>query len=101
VGPSTRWVLLTELGIRAVNLINGAKMKDIQPDKVVYTDLQGNDVTIPADSVILAMGSRPENSLAKALEAAGVKNVRVIGDANKVGRIGNAMDEGFSLGCEL
>jgi hypothetical protein len=47
------------------------------------------------------MGSRPENSLAKSLEAAGVKNVRVIGDANKVGRMGNAMDDGFSLGREL
>jgi 2,4-dienoyl-CoA reductase (NADPH2) len=101
VGPSTRWVLLKELGMREVNLITGAKMKDIQPGKVVYTDPQGNDVTIPADSVILAMGSRPENSLAKALEAAGVKNVRVIGDANKVGRMGNAIDDGFSLGCEL
>lgn len=101
VGPSTRWVLLKELGMREVNLITGARMKDIQPGKVVYTDLQGNDVTIPADSVILAMGSRPENSLAKALEAAGVKNLRVIGDANKVGRMGNAIDDGFSLGCEL
>jgi 2,4-dienoyl-CoA reductase (NADPH2) len=101
VGPSTRWVLLKELGMRAVNLITDARMKDIQPGQVVYTDRQGNDVTIPADSVILAMGSRPENSLAKSLEAAGVKNVRVIGDANKVGRMGNAMDDGFSLGREL
>lgn len=101
VGLSTRWVLLKELGMRGVNLITGARMKDIQPGKVVYTDPQGNDVTIPADSVILAMGSRPENSLAKALEAAGVKDVRVIGDANKVGRMGNAIDDGFSLGCEL
>jgi 2,4-dienoyl-CoA reductase (NADPH2) len=94
-------VLLKELGMRAVNLVTDARMKDIQPGKVVYTDRQGNDVTIPADSVILAMGSRPENSLAKSLEAAGVKNVRVIGDANKAGRMGNAMDDGFSLGREL
>ncbi len=101
VGPSTRWVLLKELGMRAVNLITGATLKDIQPGKIVYTDPQGNDVTIPADSVILAMGSRPQNSLAKALEAAGVGNVRVIGDANKVGRMGDAIDDGFSLGCEL
>jgi 2,4-dienoyl-CoA reductase (NADPH2) len=101
MGPSTRWVLLKELGIRGVTLVTGAKMKDIQPDKVVYTDAQGNDVTIPADSVILAMGSRPENSLAKALEAGGVGNVRVIGDANRIGRVGDAIESAFALGCEL
>jgi 2,4-dienoyl-CoA reductase (NADPH2) len=101
VGPSTRWVLLKELQMRGVNLVTEAKKKDIQPAKNVYTDTQGNDVTIPADSVILAMGSRPENSLAKDLEAAGIQNVRIIGDANKVGRIGNALDDGFALGCEL
>ncbi|MBI4965947.1 MAG: FAD-dependent oxidoreductase [Desulfomonile tiedjei] len=100
VGPSTRWVLLKELKLRGVELITEAKMKDISPEHIVYTDAQGNDVTLPADSVVLAMGSRPENSLAKKLEDAGVK-VRVIGDANKCGRIGNAIDDGFDLGCEV
>jgi hypothetical protein len=46
------------------------------------------------------MGSRPENALAKKLEESGFK-VRVIGDANKCGRIGNAIDDGFALGCEV
>ncbi len=101
MGPSTRWILLKELDMRGVTLITGAKMKDIQPGKVVYVDSQGNDVTIQADSVVLSMGSRPENSLAKALEAAGVGNVRVVGDANKIGRIGDAIEDAFALGCEL
>ena len=101
MGPSTRWILLKELDMRGVTLITGAKMKDIQPGKVVYVDSQGNDVTIQADSVVLSMGSRPENSLAKALEAAGVRNVRVVGDANKIGRIGDAIEDAFALGCEL
>jgi len=100
VGPSTRWVLLKELQLRGVELITEAKMKDITPDHVVYTDAQGNDVTLPADSVVLAMGSRPESSLAGKLEEAGF-NVRVIGDANKCGRIGNAIDDGFALACEV
>lgn len=101
VGQSTRWVLLKELGLRGVTLINEAKMKDIQPGTITYTDSQGNDVTVPADTVVLAMGSRPENSLATALDQAGFQNIRVIGDANKVGRIGSALDAGFALGCEL
>ena len=101
VGPSTRWVLLKELEMRGITLITGARMKEIEQGKIVYTGLEGKEITIPADSVILAMGSRPENSLAKALETAGIKNVRVIGDANKAGRIGDAVEGGFALGCEL
>ena len=87
--------------IRGINSVTEARMKDIQQGRVVYTDSQGKDVTIPADSVILAMGSRPENSLAKSLEEAGIDNLRVIGDANKIGRIGDALDSGFALACEL
>jgi 2,4-dienoyl-CoA reductase-like NADH-dependent reductase (Old Yellow Enzyme family)/thioredoxin reductase len=101
VGPSTRWVLLNELQMRGVTLITEAVMEEIHPDRVVYRDARGDDVTLLADSVILAMGSRPENSLARALESAGILNVCTIGDANKVGRIGNALDDGFALGCEL
>jgi 2,4-dienoyl-CoA reductase-like NADH-dependent reductase (Old Yellow Enzyme family)/thioredoxin reductase len=100
IGPSTRWVLLKELKMRGVEIVTEATMKDITPEHVVYTDSKGNDVTIPADSVVLAMGSRPENSLAKKLEETGVK-VHVIGDAKKAGRIGNALDDGFALGCEV
>lgn len=43
---------------------------------------------ISADAVVLALGVRPENSLYK--ELADRKNVYVIGDANKVGRIADA-----------
>jgi 2,4-dienoyl-CoA reductase (NADPH2) len=100
VGPSTRWVLLKELKMRGVKLITEAKMKDISTDHIVYTDSKGNDVTLEADSVVLAMGSRPENSLAQLLESSGVA-IRVIGDAKKCGRIGEAIDDGFALGCEV
>lgn len=100
VGPSTRWVLLKELEMRGVTVITEAKMKDIASDHVVYTDIQGNDVTLAADSVVLAMGSRPENSLARSLEGIGVE-VKVIGDAKKCGRIGEAIDDGFMLACEV
>lgn len=100
VGQSTRWVLMKELELRGVQLITEAKMKDMGNDHVVYTDSQGADVTLPADSVVLAMGVRPENSLARILEGSGVE-IRVIGDAKKCGRIGEAIDDGFTLACEV
>ncbi len=100
VGPSTRWVLLKELKLRGIQLITEATMKEISDNSVVYTDSAGNDVTLTADSVVLAMGARPENSLAKVLENSGV-DVHVIGDAAKCGRIGHAVEDGFALACEL
>jgi len=100
VGPSTRWVLLKDLRTRGVELIKGATMKHITPDTVVYTNVDGEDVSIPANTVVLAMGSRSENSLAKALESSGVE-IQTIGDADKVGRIGEAVEAGFKLACEV
>ena len=98
VGRSTRWVLLKELELRGVKLITEATMKEIAPDHVVYTDAQGNAVVIAADTVVMAMGSRPENSLAHKLEETGV-DVRVIGDAKKCGRIADALEDGLALAC--
>jgi len=98
VGRSTRWVLLKELELRGVTLIAEAKMKEIAPDHIAYTDSQGIAVELAADTVVMAMGSRPENSLAHKLEEAGVE-VRVIGDAKKCGRISDALEEGLALAC--
>ena len=100
VGASTRWVIMKELDMRHIKLITQAKMKEIGENFVVHTDADGNDVTIKSDSVVLAMGSRPKNSLGKSLEEAGF-NVRIIGDANRCGKIGNALDDGFVLACQV
>lgn len=100
VGPSTRWVIMKELDLRGVKLVTQAKMKEISDKKIVYTDSEGNDVSIVADSIVLAMGSRPENSLVLALEGIGTET-KVIGDAKKCGRIGNAIEDGFTLGVSV
>lgn len=100
MGLTTRWVTLKDVEMRGIEVITEAKMKDLTPGKVVYTDSKGNDVTLPADTVVLAMGSRPVNSLATALEGSGAE-VLAVGDAKKVGRIGNAIEDGFTLAREL
>lgn len=91
---------IKELELRGVRLITEAKMKEIATDHVVYLDSHGNDVVLKADTVVLAMGSRPENSLARKLEEEGV-NVRVIGDARKCGRIADAIEDGLALACTV
>jgi 2,4-dienoyl-CoA reductase (NADPH2) len=100
VGQSTRWVLMKELRLRGVTVITEATMKDIGPDGIVYTDSLGDDMNLPADTVVLAMGSRPEISLVEKLEPLGL-DVRIIGDAKKCARIGHAIEDGFSTASQV
>lgn len=50
--------------------------------------------------MILAVGSRPNNKLADDLKAAGCK-VKVIGDADKVGLVMDAVSQGYEAGANL
>jgi 2,4-dienoyl-CoA reductase (NADPH2) len=100
LGLSTRWVVMKDLTARGVQTITKATMKDIRPGEVAYTDGDGREQVIPADTVVLAMGARPENSLVEQLKPTGVP-LEVIGDAAKVGRIGDAVEQGFRLACEV
>ncbi len=96
VGRSTRWVLLKELALRGVKLITDAKLQRVSDDKVVYTDPSGLAMELSADTVVIATGSRPENSLAEELSQAG-RQVLIVGDAKRCGRIGDAIDDAWTL----
>jgi 2,4-dienoyl-CoA reductase (NADPH2) len=100
MGPSNRWVLLKDLAARGVKLVTNATMKEIQERDIVYTNVEDQDIRIPADTVVLAMGSRSENSIADELKDLGV-DIIVIGDANKVGKIGDAVEAGFNLAMQV
>ena len=51
---------------------------------------------VDADAVVLSLGARPVNGLAKELEGK-VKNLFVVGDADKVGRIAHATAEAYDV----
>ncbi len=51
--------------------------------------LRGSEVTVPADTVVVASGLVPDRSLADAIEATG-RRVHVIGDSQQVGLIEGA-----------
>ena len=56
----------------------------------VEVDHSGVRETLACDDVVIALGLRSENCLAKALSAADPMNVYVIGDADHVANIRNA-----------
>ncbi|WP_232717938.1 oxidoreductase [Gordonia metallireducens] len=64
-------------------------------DEGLHVETTAGAETIPADTVVLALGrQRPDSDLADELEAAGIE-VRVIGSARQPGRVFDAMHTAF------
>lgn len=93
-----RWALLKMLENRKVAVKTGAKVKEIKDGSVVY-ECNGEH-EIAADTVVIAVGSKPNNVLKDGLIEAGF-DVRTIGDANTIGIVLNATEEGFEVGKNI
>lgn len=93
-----RWGLMADLEKNKVRICTDTTVTEIKDHSVVLSGKVKEE--IPADTVILSVGSRPVNGLAEELQAAGY-DVRTIGDANEVGLAGAAIEAGFMLGRNL
>lgn len=63
-------------------------------------DKEGNRKDITADSVIVAIGSIPENSLYKSLKDR-IPEIYIAGDASKTGNLGSALRSGCEIGLKI
>jgi 2-enoate reductase len=77
-----------------VNVITGVKIKCIMADSVTYECKDGQSITTPCDTTIVAVGFRSLDKLGKELVSMGI-SLDVVGDANKPGKIINATDEAY------
>ncbi len=93
-----RWGLLADLKKNNVTVYTKTKLESIKEDGVELSGTFNGE--LKADTVVLAMGSRPNNTLAEQLKETGI-DVRVIGDAKSVGLATKAIEEGFYLGREI
>lgn len=85
-----RDLLLKKLNDRKVTLVTGAKVKDITDDTVRYEQKGEEYAETGFDTVVWAVGLRPEQTLVEELKQIGVAPV-VIGDAGKVSRLHEAL----------
>jgi 2,4-dienoyl-CoA reductase (NADPH2) len=99
IGKSTRWTLLQELRQLHVQVKTRTKAVGIET-KGLVVDKEGQEMRIPADSVVLALGSRSFNPLQEELEAKGI-DCRVVGDAREVAQAIEAIHAGFAAGREI
>jgi 2,4-dienoyl-CoA reductase (NADPH2) len=93
VGPSTRWVLMKNLQMKGVELRTGTKLVAITDTDVVVETAAGRD-SIPADTVVMAVGTRSVNDLARRIERDGTPVV-TLGDAASPRNMIDAIREGF------
>jgi 2,4-dienoyl-CoA reductase (NADPH2) len=99
IGASTRWTVLAELSRLGVTILKEATAVEITAEglKIRKGDQTG---FLTADTIILAVGSTPENTLVSKIEAL-VPEVYTIGDAKEARHALDAVREGFLVGLKI
>jgi 2,4-dienoyl-CoA reductase (NADPH2) len=99
IGQSTRWTVMAELKRLGVNILTATKAVRVAPDGLAVETEGGSDF-IPADTIIMAVGSRPEKDLLSGLESPDLE-IHVIGDAKEPRKALDAIREGFLAGMKI
>jgi 2,4-dienoyl-CoA reductase-like NADH-dependent reductase (Old Yellow Enzyme family)/thioredoxin reductase len=81
---------------RGVKKFVNSTVKAIVPEGVVITDDKGNEQTLPADQIILAVGRDPYKPLEEGIKATGIP-YSIIGDANGHHDASDAIREAYEL----
>lgn len=84
------------LGATGVELLTSTKIAAINDEGAVVETAEGEKKTLQADTVIIAMGLHPENSLCDDLRGEGME-VFEIGDGRQVVNIMNAVWDGYEV----
>ena len=95
-----RWRVLDSLRQHKAELLTQATVTGIGSKAVSYTTPDGETRSLPADSVVLAIGARPDDRLAKELESVRVP-VLTAGDGAAIGYIEGALASGFAAGNQV
>jgi 2,4-dienoyl-CoA reductase-like NADH-dependent reductase (Old Yellow Enzyme family)/thioredoxin reductase len=90
---STRNTLMKELTEGGAEMIAGATVNSISGNEVNYVK-DGKAATVKGDTIVLALGSKPENQLYYDLRDR-VLSLHLVGDAKKPREILEAVSEGF------
>jgi 2,4-dienoyl-CoA reductase (NADPH2) len=98
IGSSTRWTVMAELKRLGVKMITGAKAVEVTEVGLRIQKEAGEEL-LPADSIVIATGSKSENALASLKNL--VPELYVIGDANKPRNALEAVREGFLTGVAI
>lgn len=91
IGPGTKWVVLKCIQECGVEQMNSFHVKEIT-EKGVVGEIGGESTIVPADTVVVAIGSKPNTGL---LDKLAGYNVIPVGDARQPRKIVFAVQEGY------
>jgi 2,4-dienoyl-CoA reductase (NADPH2) len=100
LGKTTRWTLMQDMKRANVQAMTVTKALEISPQGVKVATAEGNTLEIPADTVVLGVGSQSHNPLSEPLARLGIPTTTV-GDADQVATAFEAMHSGFKAGMAL
>lgn len=100
VAPTWKWRHIAWVEELKIKVIAGCTVKKIGDDGVAIVNADGEEVTVPADVVIAASPERPDQSLFRQLEWM-VDELHGCGDALVSRGLGQAIHDGYRLGCRL
>ncbi len=98
-GRSTRWGMLQDMKRSGISTRMAARAIEITASHV-RIECGGNVEEIPADTVVLAVGTKRHNPLQEIVENKGIM-FRVVGDAAEAGTVFEAVHQGFAAGAEI
>lgn len=98
-GKTTRWTMLDDLKRFGVETRTKAKVRQIAEDSVEI-ECKGEIEKIPADTVVLAVGTHENSQLQREIEATGL-SYQVIGDAQKPAMVFDAIHQGYAMGRNI
>jgi thioredoxin reductase len=92
--------LIDRLQAKGAVIVVNTQCQQINNMGVVITNKQGEDSTVAADSVVLAVGAKPDVELLESIKNL-VPEVYLVGDAVEPRRILNAISEGYQVGLSI
>ncbi len=96
-GKTAQTILLGHLEGNHVDILTECRVERITATDVIYKTKDGKSKSVKADTVVVAIGTRPDASLYESLKNE-VKEIYNIGDSNGGGIIPNAVYEGYTVG---
>ncbi len=99
IGPTTRWGLLARL-YEEMEILVLTKVIEIKDGSVIVKDKDDQIQEIHADTVVMAAGMSSKTDLLAALDKNNV-DYYPIGSCREPGQIGQAIKDGFQVGCKI
>jgi 2,4-dienoyl-CoA reductase (NADPH2) len=100
IGMARRGFLRRILSMHGVDIITEAKVTAIVDEGVQFVDKEGKTQTIPADTVVLAVGTQSVTEIYQKLQGK-VPELHLIGDAKQPRKAMDAIHEAAALAKEL